>query len=127
MGLARLLERPSAVAALYLFKFRASAARLRVQFGMEPIKTGNLSLSLSWLAKAFLPGVLEICTLTRLPYTCVATSAVEDAIQIVAGREAVFYDPGAHKWVSSIPGKALIRTRFGEVATAISHHDHLLS
>lgn len=102
---------------------QAQRLSLRVHFAMEPIKTG---ISLSHLLADDLlffplPGPPKICLrLASLSYVYAGAAAVEDAIQTVASRDAVFFDPGARKWVSSIPGKAPIRTRFGEVCS----HSH---
>lgn len=69
---------------------------------MESVVAGRL-----FVPRVFAPSL-------EASHSC-ALADVEDAIERIASRDAVSFDPGEHKWTSSIPSKATIRTAFGEV------------
>lgn len=43
---------------------------------------------------------------------------VAQAVSVLAIRDAVYYDPGAFRWVCNVPANAAVQTPFGEVFSA---------
>lgn len=64
---------------------------------------------------------------SKKPMLLINFLAVEDAIQILNQRDPVYYDANGKQWVCSMPTKARIRTRFGEVRVNIMMDEYLLS